>query len=158
MCADKTKYEHLAILSDLKSCQFEPKIVIFNLCICCQFEDLQIILPEIIPIRLWAITFNCNKWGLFFCIKFFSSFWYLIKKFLENLIKNYMYQNAFWCGLVLNGLRVVMCWRFKERLVNHKRIINTMQKHRSQYVAIRHVHVHTYMYYNITEQYTIVFS
>ena len=48
-CEDKIKYEHLAILSNLKSCQFAPRIVISNLCICCQFEDLQIILPKIIP-------------------------------------------------------------------------------------------------------------
>ena len=35
-CVDKMKYmyEHLAILSNLKSCQFAPRIVIFNLCIC----------------------------------------------------------------------------------------------------------------------------
>ena len=46
---DKIKYEHLAILSNLKSCQFAHRIVIFNLWICCQFEDLQIILSEIIP-------------------------------------------------------------------------------------------------------------
>ena len=45
-CVDKMKYEHLAILSNLKSCQFTPRIVIFNLCICCQFEDLQIISPK----------------------------------------------------------------------------------------------------------------
>ena len=48
-CVDKIKYEHLAILSNLKSCQTAPKIVIFNLCIGCQFEDLQIISPKIIP-------------------------------------------------------------------------------------------------------------
>ena len=48
-CVDKIKKEHLAILSNLKSYQFAPKIVIFNLCICCQFEDLQIISPKIIP-------------------------------------------------------------------------------------------------------------
>ena len=62
-CVYKIKYEHLAILSNLKSCkfapkivifnlkscQFAPKIVIFNLCICCQFEDSQIISPKIIP-------------------------------------------------------------------------------------------------------------
>ena len=47
-CVDKIKYEHLAILSNLKSCQFAPRIVIFNLCICCQFEDSQIISPKII--------------------------------------------------------------------------------------------------------------
>ena len=40
---DKIKYEHLDIFSNLKSCQFAPRIVIFNLCICCQFEDSQII-------------------------------------------------------------------------------------------------------------------
>ena len=33
-----------------KSCQFAPTIVIFNLCICCQFEDSQIISPKIIPV------------------------------------------------------------------------------------------------------------
>ena len=48
-CVDKIKYEHLTILSNLKSCQFAPRIVIFNLCVCCQFEDLQIISPKIIP-------------------------------------------------------------------------------------------------------------
>ena len=53
-CVDKMKYEHLAILSNLKSCQFAPKIVIFNLCTCCQFEDSQIILPKIIPMS------HCN--------------------------------------------------------------------------------------------------
>ena len=46
---DKIKYEHLAILSNLKSCQLAPRIVIFNRSICCQFEDLQIISPKIIP-------------------------------------------------------------------------------------------------------------
>ena len=46
---DKIKNAHLAILSNLKSCQFAPKIVIFNLCIYCQFEDRQIISPKIIP-------------------------------------------------------------------------------------------------------------
>ena len=79
-CVDKIKYEHLAILSNLKSCQFAPRIVIFNLCICCQFEDSQIMSPKII---LWAIaTFNCtDKWGLTFCSLFFSFFWYIIQKF-----------------------------------------------------------------------------
>ena len=48
-CVDEIKYEHLVILSNLKSCQFAPKIVIFNLCICCQFEDSHIISPKIIP-------------------------------------------------------------------------------------------------------------
>ena len=48
-CVDKIKYEHLAILSNLNSCQFAPRIVISNLCICCQFEDSQIISSKIIP-------------------------------------------------------------------------------------------------------------
>ena len=48
-CVDKIKYEHLVILSNLKSCQFAPRIVIFILCICCQFEDSQIISPKIMP-------------------------------------------------------------------------------------------------------------
>ena len=46
-CVDKIKYEHLAILSNLKSCQFAPRI--FCIYICCQFEDSQIISPKIIP-------------------------------------------------------------------------------------------------------------
>ena len=54
-CVDKIKYEHLAILSNLKSCQFAPRIVIFNLCICCQFEDSQIILPNIIPNKIICV-------------------------------------------------------------------------------------------------------
>ena len=45
-CVDKIKYEHLASLSNLNSCQFALRIVIFNLCICCQIEDSQIILPK----------------------------------------------------------------------------------------------------------------
>ena len=43
------KYKHLTILSNLKSCQFAPRIMIFHLCICCQFEDSQIISPKTIP-------------------------------------------------------------------------------------------------------------
>ena len=42
---DKIKYEYLAILSNLKSCQFAPRIVI---------EDSHIILPKIIPMS------HCN--------------------------------------------------------------------------------------------------
>ena len=48
-CVEKIEYEHLAILSNLKSCKFAPRRVIFNLCICCQFEDSQTISPKIIP-------------------------------------------------------------------------------------------------------------
>ena len=42
-CVDQINHEHLAVPSNLKSCQFAPRIVIFNLCICCRFEDSQII-------------------------------------------------------------------------------------------------------------------
>ena len=35
--------------SKKKRSQFAPRRVIFNLCICCQFEDLQIISAKIIP-------------------------------------------------------------------------------------------------------------
>ena len=45
-CVDKIKCEHLLILSNLKSCQFAPRIVIFTLCIRCQFEDSHIISPK----------------------------------------------------------------------------------------------------------------
>jgi len=48
-CVDKIKYEHRAIYSNLESCQFAPKIVIFNLFTCCQFEDSQIISLKLIP-------------------------------------------------------------------------------------------------------------
>ena len=48
-CLGKIKNKHLAIISNLKSCQFAPRIVIFSLFMCCQFEDSQIILPKIIP-------------------------------------------------------------------------------------------------------------
>ena len=75
---DKIKYEHLAILSNLKSCQFAPRIVIFNLCNCCQLEDLYIISPKIISMSHHN---NCDKWGLIFGRKFFSFFWYIIQNF-----------------------------------------------------------------------------
>ena len=54
-CVGKINYEHLALLSNLKNCQFGPRIAILNLCICCQFEDLQIILPRIIPMSRYNI-------------------------------------------------------------------------------------------------------
>ena len=60
-CVDKIKYEHMAILSNLKSCQFAPKIVIFNLCICCQFEDLQIINPLSTRPHQDVVWYN-NSW------------------------------------------------------------------------------------------------
>ena len=72
-CVDKIKYEHLAILSNLNSCHFAPRIVIFkfNLCISCQFEDLQNISPKIIPMSHCNIYFKdgpqlilCATWPL----------------------------------------------------------------------------------------------
>ena len=50
-CVDKIEYEHLAILSNLKSCQFAPRTFsdLQSLYTCCQFEDSQIISPKIIP-------------------------------------------------------------------------------------------------------------
>ena len=56
-CVGKIKYEHLAILSDLKSCQFAPRIVIF-------FEGLQIISPKIILMshhNIWYIRLVHNQ-------------------------------------------------------------------------------------------------
>ena len=72
-CVDKMKYEHLAIFSNLKSYQFASRIVIFNLCICCQFEDLQIILPKIIPMSHQNILTVTNE-GSFFAEKLSLSF------------------------------------------------------------------------------------
>ena len=86
-CVDKIKKEHLAILSNLKSCQFAPKIVIFNLCICCQFEDSQIISPKISPMSQIA-TFNCDKWGLIFLQYIFLFLLVHNSEFLGNLIKS----------------------------------------------------------------------
>ena len=80
-CVGKIKYEHLAILSNLKSFQFAPRIVIFNLCICCQFEDLQIISPKI------------NK-GSFFAKKNSPSFGTLFRIFRKPN-QELLYQNAF---------------------------------------------------------------
>ena len=99
---DKIEYEHLAILSNLKSCQFAPRIVIFDLCICCQFDDFQIISPKII---LWAIaTFNCDKRSrAHFLAEIFLFLLVHNSEFLENLIKKLLNQTTFWCGLVLNG-------------------------------------------------------
>lgn len=48
----------------LKNCQFEHKIVIFKLCICCQFQDSQIMPPNKFP---WANTTFWDK----FCSIFF---------------------------------------------------------------------------------------
>ena len=86
-CVDEIKYEHLAILSNLKSCQFAPRIVIFNLCICCQIEDSQIISPKIIPmshrnIQLWQMRAHFLQYIFLFRLVNNS-------EFLENLIKGY---------------------------------------------------------------------
>ena len=69
-CVDKIKYEHLAILSNLKSCQFASKIVIFNICICCQFEDLQIISPKIIPMNHLTVTNEGSLFAVYFSLSF----------------------------------------------------------------------------------------
>ena len=82
VCVDKIRHEHLAILSNLKSCQFAPRIVIFNLCICCQFEYSQIISPKIIPTSHHNIY--CDKWGPFFCRNIFSFLWYIIQNFWKT--------------------------------------------------------------------------
>ena len=56
-CLDKIKYEHLSFLSNLKSCQFAPRIAIFNLPMCGQFEDSQIIRLKIYePSQHLAVT------------------------------------------------------------------------------------------------------
>ena len=92
-CVDKIKYEYLAILSNLKSCQFVPSIVI-NLCICCQFEDSQLILPKIIsygPLQHLTVT---NE-GSFFWQKIFLFHLVHNSEFLENLIKNYCIRTHF---------------------------------------------------------------
>ena len=101
-CVDKLQYEHLAILSNLKSCQFAPRIVIFNLCVCCQFENSQIILPKIIPmshrnIELWQMRANFLQYIFLFLLVHNS-------EFLENFNQELLYQTTFWSGLVLNGL------------------------------------------------------
>ena len=72
---NKITYEHLAILSNLKSCQFfKPRIVIFNLCICCQFKDSQIILPKIIPMHEPSQHLIVTNEGSFFAEIFSLSF------------------------------------------------------------------------------------
>ena len=74
-CVDKIKYKHLAILSNLKSCQFAPKIVIFHLCICCQFEDAQIISPKIIPMsHRDSQHLSVTNEGSFFAVNYSLSF------------------------------------------------------------------------------------
>ena len=66
MCwVDKIKYEYLAILSNQKSCQCAHRRVIFNLCICCQFEDLQIISPKINPMSHCNILTVTNEGSCF---------------------------------------------------------------------------------------------
>ena len=97
----------LAILSNL-----HPRIVIFNLCICCQFEDSdRLFQPKIIPMShatCWTVT----EWLAAF---FAENFLFLLvhnSEFLsENLMKNYCIRPSFWCGLVLNGLRHLLTFR-----------------------------------------------
>ena len=75
-CVDKIKYEHLAIISNLKSCQFAHRIVIFNLWI--YVANLRI--HRIFRLNN-SYEFNCDKWGLIFSSNFFSFFWYIIQNF-----------------------------------------------------------------------------
>ena len=86
-CVDKIKSEHLAILSNLKRCQFVSRIVIFNLCICCQFEDWQIISPKIIPVSNRNISLGQMRAHFLQVI-----FLFLLvhnSEYLENLINKY---------------------------------------------------------------------
>ena len=96
-CVDKIKYEHLAILSDLKRCQFAPRIAISYLCICCQFEDSQIILDKIIPHDEPSQHLNATKLmrAHFFAEKVSLSFGTYNSEFLEYLVKNYCIRTRF---------------------------------------------------------------
>jgi len=61
-----------------KKVNFAPKIVIFNLCLCYQFEDSQIHWKK----SHWAIaTFICDKWGLICCSLYFYFLCYIIQNF-----------------------------------------------------------------------------
>ena len=85
-CVDKIKYEHLAILSNLKSCQFAARTVIFNLYVANLRIHWLFCLKQFL--HVWAIaTFNCDKWGLIFGRKFFPFLSVHNLEFLENLIK-----------------------------------------------------------------------
>ena len=86
-----------------KSCQFAPRIVIFNLCICCQFEDLQIISPKIIPYEPSQHLTVTNE-GSFFCRKYFSFFGTLFR-IVRKRYQELLYRTTFWYGLVFNGLK-----------------------------------------------------
>ena len=83
-CVDKIKCEHLAILSDLKSCQFAPRRVMFILCVCCQIEDSQIISHKIIPVSHHNILTVTNE-GSFFCRFFFLFLLVHKSEFLKTL-------------------------------------------------------------------------
>ena len=90
-CLDKIKYEHLANLFNLKSCQFAPRIAIFNLSMCCQFEDL-----KIIPMSHHNHLTVTNA-GSFLCGIFFRFLLVGLRnpEFLQNLIKNYCIRTHF---------------------------------------------------------------
>ena len=108
-CVDKINYEHLAILSNLKSCQFAPRIVISNLWICCQFEDSQIISPKIIPMS----HRNINLWWM---RAHFMQYIFLIllvhnSEFLENLINSYVPDHILmWSGTQWVLVKFKKCW------------------------------------------------
>ena len=90
-CVDKIKCEHLAILFNLKSCQFAPRIVICNLCTSCQFEDWQIILPKIIPMSHPNILTVTNEGSFFADLFSFGTQFRILGKPNQELL----YQNAF---------------------------------------------------------------
>ena len=78
-CVDKVNHEHLAILSDLKSCQFATRIVCdLQSVYMSQFEDSQIISPKLIPVS----HHNIQLWQMraYFLQKKKKSFsWYIIQ-------------------------------------------------------------------------------
>ena len=145
-CVDKMKYEHLAILSNLKSCQFAPNIVIFNLCICCQFEDSQIISPKIIPMSYRNTVTNEDS---FLAVYFSLSFGTKFRNFRKSN-QELLHQTTSWCGLVLNGLtkfcfkissnnntksqvtinHSITCMLLKQQLINiHHLFVEDQEKH-----------------------------
>ena len=80
-CVDKIKYEHLAILSNLKNCQYAPRMVIFNLCI------------YVANLRICRLIFRRN-------FSLYCGTFRIFRKPNQELL----YQTTFWCGQVLNGL------------------------------------------------------
>ena len=124
-CVDKITYEHLAILSNLKSCQFAPRIMIFNLSLCCQFDDLQIISAYKYKNNSCKpsqhLQYNCDKWGLIFCINIGLFLLVHNSEFLDDILKELLYQNAFQCGRGPNGLTL-----FNDGPLGTRRVLHVM--------------------------------